>query len=79
MTASVRIAQDARTVLAIPARAIRREGGRNVVVVRGDGGDEVRPIRTGWRDGPWIEITDGVRAGERVVLDPPARPQENDR
>ena len=76
MTASVRIALDARSVLAIPARAIRRDGGRNVVTVRGDEGDMVRPVRIGWRDGPWIEIVEGLRAGDRVLLDPPAAPVE---
>jgi len=69
MTASVRIALPPRQVLAIPARAIRRDGALNVVTVRGDDGDEVRPVRVGWRDGPWVEIVDGLAAGERIVLD----------
>lgn len=72
MTASVRIAAETREVLAIPSRAIRRAAGQNVVTVRGDDGDEERPVRVGWRDGSWIEIVSGLRAGERVVLDPPA-------
>ena len=71
MTASVRIALAPRSVLAIPARAIRRNGGQNVVTVRGDDGDVERAVRVGWRDGPWIEIVDGLRASERIVLDPP--------
>jgi multidrug efflux pump subunit AcrA (membrane-fusion protein) len=71
MTASVRFALSEREVLAVPTRAIRRDGGRNVVFVRGDDGDIARPVRVGWRDGAWIEIVDGLRAGERVVLDPP--------
>jgi multidrug efflux pump subunit AcrA (membrane-fusion protein) len=79
MTASVRIALEPRSVLAIPARAIRRDGGRNVVIVRSDEGDIVRPVRIGWRDGPWIEIVDGLQAGDRVVLDPPAPPVEGRR
>jgi multidrug efflux pump subunit AcrA (membrane-fusion protein) len=79
MTANVRIALEARSVLAIPARAIRRVGGRNVVTIRSDDGDIVRPVRIGWRDGPWIEIVDGLQAGDRVVLDPPASPMEERR
>jgi multidrug efflux pump subunit AcrA (membrane-fusion protein) len=79
MTASVRIVLQPRSVLAIPARAIRRDGGANVVTVRGDEGDTVRPVRIGWRDGSWIEIVDGLRAGERVVLDPPASSPEGRR
>jgi macrolide-specific efflux system membrane fusion protein len=77
MTASVRIALEPRRVLAIPARAIRRDGALNVVTVRGDEGDEVRPVRIGWRDGPWVEIVDGLTAGERIVLEPyPPRAEE---
>jgi RND family efflux transporter MFP subunit len=79
MTASVHIAQESRSVLAIPARAVRRQNGRNVVYVRGPGGDESRPVRTGWRDGPFIEIIDGLRNGERIVLDPPTGNQEGER
>jgi RND family efflux transporter MFP subunit len=71
MTASVRFALAEREVLAVPTRAIRRNGGRNVVFVRGDDGDVARPVRVGWRDGAWIEIVDGLRVGERVLLDPP--------
>jgi hypothetical protein len=36
-------------------------------------------VRIGWRDGSWIEIVDGLRAGERVVLDPPASSPEGRR
>jgi multidrug efflux pump subunit AcrA (membrane-fusion protein) len=65
MTASVRIELDARTVLAVPVRAIRQDAGRSVVhVVNGDR-PEVRPVRVGWRDGPWAEVTDGLVEGER--------------
>ena len=68
MTASVRIQLETRTVLAIPARAIRQDAGRSVVhVVNGDA-TEVRPIRIGWRDGPWAEIADGLSEGERILL-----------
>jgi multidrug efflux pump subunit AcrA (membrane-fusion protein) len=51
MTASVRIQLEARDVLALPARALRREAGRNVVTVLVDGHTEPREIRVGWRDG----------------------------
>jgi macrolide-specific efflux system membrane fusion protein len=79
MTASVRIALAPREALAVPARAIRREGGRNVVVVRGEEGDIVRPVRVGWRDGAWIEIVEGLRSGERVLLNPPSSVTETPR
>jgi multidrug efflux pump subunit AcrA (membrane-fusion protein) len=72
MTASVRIDLDQRTVLAVPTRAIRQEGGRSVVrVVVAGGGTEARPVRVGWRDGPWAEITEGLVEGDRILLDAP--------
>ena len=71
MTASVQIQLETRNVLAIPTRAIRQEGGRNVVYVANDDGTELRPIRVGWRDGPWSEIVDGLRAGELILLTGP--------
>jgi multidrug efflux pump subunit AcrA (membrane-fusion protein) len=72
MTVSVRITLEARQVLAVPARAIRREGGRSVVHVIERGEVVTRMVRVGWRDGSWVEIAEGLRAGERVLLDPPA-------
>jgi macrolide-specific efflux system membrane fusion protein len=68
MTASVRIQLETRTVLAIPARAIRQEGGRTVVHVANGSGIDVRPIRVGWRDGPWAEIASGLAEGELILL-----------
>jgi len=79
MTASVRIDLQTRSVLAVPVRAVRREGGKSVVFVQDDGRTVTRPVRVGWRDGPWIEIVDGVREGERVLLDPPPAPGEPNR
>jgi multidrug efflux pump subunit AcrA (membrane-fusion protein) len=72
MTASVRIQLESRTVLAVPARAIRRDQGESVVYVRLGRTTERRTVRLGWRDGPWVEVISGLKAGERVYLDPPA-------
>ncbi len=69
MTASVQIRLETRTVLAIPARAIRQEGGRNVVYVSGDTRIRLRSVRVGWRDGPWAEIVEGLDEGEQILLD----------
>jgi RND family efflux transporter MFP subunit len=68
MTASVRIQLETRTVLAIPSRAIRQDSGRSVVHVVNGETTEIRPIRIGWRDGPWAEIAEGLREGERILL-----------
>ena len=79
MTASVRIELEARTVLAVPVRAVRQDAGRSVVhVVNGDR-PEVRPVRVGWRDGAWAEVTDGLADGERILLDAPAPSLEEQR
>jgi macrolide-specific efflux system membrane fusion protein len=72
MTASVRVELEKRTVLAVPTRAIRREEGQSVVYVWQDRRAEPRRVRTGWRDGPWVEIVEGLREGEQILLDPPA-------
>ena len=79
MTASVRIELDARTVLAVPVRAIRQDAGRSVVHVDNGIRPEVRPVRVGWRDGPWAEITDGLVDGERILLNAPSATVEEQR
>lgn len=71
MTAGVRIRVEERTVLAIPARAIRRENGGSVAYVLVDRRAQARPIRVGWRDGSWVEVVQGLAVGDRVLLDPP--------
>jgi RND family efflux transporter MFP subunit len=68
MTANVQIMLESRTVLAIPARAIRQESGRSVVHVSKGLETEVRPIRIGWRDGAWAEVVEGIATGERILL-----------
>ena len=75
MTAAVGIQLDTRVVLAVPARAIRREGGRNVVTVLVGDRRETRGVRVGWRDGAWIEIVDGLTAGTRVLVNGPSTPE----
>jgi len=79
MTASVRIDLETRTVLAVPTRAIRQDAGRSVVHVLANGRQEVRPVRVGWRDGPWAEITEGLSAGERILLNAPSTSGETQR
>jgi multidrug efflux pump subunit AcrA (membrane-fusion protein) len=74
MTANVRIRVEERTVLAVPARAIRRESGASVVYVMTDGRAQSRAVRIGWRDGVWVEIVQGLEDGERVLVNPLAAP-----
>ncbi len=54
--------------LAVPANAVVDESGVAVVFVQ-TGGESFqrRPVRTGARDGDWIQILDGLEPGQRVV------------
>ncbi|HEY2290094.1 MAG TPA: efflux RND transporter periplasmic adaptor subunit [Thermoanaerobaculia bacterium] len=73
MTTTVRIALATRRgVLAVPRRAVRREEGRQYVLLAGQGAHERRWVRTGSQDDSYWEITDGLREGDAVVVgDPP--------
>lgn len=73
MTASVRIELETRRgVLALPRRALRREDGRSFVLVRGgvsrEGGGEKRWVRSGAQDDAYLEIAEGLREGEEVLV-----------
>jgi RND family efflux transporter MFP subunit len=69
MTTAVRIALDERQlVLALPLRAVRREGGRSFVVCQ-VGSETVRKwVTTGARDDAYTELVTGLSEGERVVV-----------
>jgi RND family efflux transporter MFP subunit len=59
---------EAQIALAVPAEAVVDESGVPVVFVQ-TGGESFqrRPVRTGARDGDWIQILDGLEPGQRVV------------
>jgi len=55
-------------VLAVPDSAIIDSGNRQIVIVdKGDGRFEPRPVRLGRRGAGYVEIRDGVKDGEPVV------------
>lgn len=55
--------------LAIPASALIDSGNRRVVLVeRGEGRFEPRAVKVGLRGDGYVEITDGLKAGESVVV-----------
>ncbi len=69
MTASVTILLEARQgVLAVPADAVKREKGKTLVYVLRNGQAEPREVKTGWKDGPWIEVAGGLKEGETLLL-----------
>ena len=55
--------------LTVPASAIIDSGNRQIVLIeRGEGRFEPRPVKTGMRGDGVVEISDGLKAGEKVVV-----------
>ena len=69
MNADVTIVTDARNdVLLIPERALRTVGDRVYATVVNDGSTEERELLLGYRGNGQVEVVDGLREGEIVVL-----------
>ncbi len=69
MYAHVELAGTARPALAIPESSVLRGGKHTRVLVdRGEGRFEPRAVRLGMRGDEWVEVLEGLRAGERVVV-----------
>jgi macrolide-specific efflux system membrane fusion protein len=72
MTANVTLFLETREdALAVPRRALRREGGRYVVRVRQGGLVEEQEVRVGWRDDRFTEIVEGLEEGQTVLIEEP--------
>lgn len=67
-----RFALDTRSVLAVPAAAIRRRGQMESVWVVESGRARHRLITAGVRHGEWVEVLSGLGEGERVIAPAPA-------
>jgi multidrug efflux pump subunit AcrA (membrane-fusion protein) len=67
-TAILALPTGERTTLVVPARAIMREGDLVGVMLRTAQGDELRWIRLGAAAGDVVEVSAGLRAGDRVVV-----------
>lgn len=63
----------------VPAVALREEGDRSLLFVVQDGAAHRREVVTGQREGDLREITQGLTAGERVILAPPANLRDGQR
>jgi HlyD family secretion protein len=69
MTTTVRIALETReNVLALPIRAVRRDGSRTFVLSRRGDAIERRLVTTGSRDESYWEIVEGLREGDEVLI-----------
>jgi len=54
-------------VLAVPNKAIKREGGKKVIIVLENGKPAQKTIKTGWKDSAYTEVIEGLREGDKVV------------
>ena len=70
-TATLTVPLGMRTTLVVPAAAIVREGDLTGVTLRTANGDERRWVRLGTASGNMVEISAGLRSGDRVVLPAP--------
>ena len=69
MTTTVTIRLETRKgVLAVPSRAVIRERGERFVTVVMEDVQENKKIKTGWYDGSYIEITEGIKEGDIILL-----------
>ncbi len=70
MYATAEIAAPATaSVVAVPDSAVLDSGARQVVLVeRGEGRFEPRPVKLGQKAGGYVEIREGIAAGEKVVV-----------
>ena len=74
MTANVLIFVDRRSgVVTVPNRAVKREGTRKFVYVPNKGQLEKRFVEVGIRDQSYLEIVEGLKEGELVVIGEPHR------
>ena len=62
----------AQPVTLVPKAAIRVEGDQSYAFVVSGGVVDRRAIKTGGADGDRVEVVAGLRAGDRVVVSPPA-------
>lgn len=67
----VRLDAAAEAAPSVPVAAVLIKGGseRVVYVQRGDGGFDARPVRTGVSRGGRVTLLDGVKPGEKVVVE----------
>lgn len=69
MFVDLEIHVDMPAAITVPADAVIDSGRRQTVYVeRGGGAFEQRQVKTGWRLGDRVEVTEGLAAGERIVV-----------
>jgi len=59
-------------VLQVPVRAVTTTNGTSTVTVRSNGRDETRTVKTGLTANGMVQITQGLKEGDQVVVQLPA-------
>jgi hypothetical protein len=68
------ILEELDDVLSVPIQAVTTEAGKTVVWVnRGVGGAQAQPVTVGLNNDRFIEISEGLEAGDEVLLNPPVK------
>jgi RND family efflux transporter MFP subunit len=68
--ATISLSQGTRSSIVVPITAVIREGDLTGVTLRTEDGDQLRWIRLGAAAGGVVEVTAGLRAGDRVLVPP---------
>src|SRR5437764_4476729 len=69
MFANVEIITDVnRAAISIPQSAVLNDNGQTVVFVAEGTGYQKRQVHTGIQNGDWVEIIDGLNAGDKLVV-----------
>jgi macrolide-specific efflux system membrane fusion protein len=63
-------------VLAVPNKAIKREGGKKVVTVLENNKPAQKAVKTGWKDSSYTEILEGLKEGDKVVTGEAVKKEE---
>lgn len=63
-------------VLAVPNKSIKREGGKKVVTVLENNKPVQKAVKTGWKDGSYTEIVQGLKEGDKVITGETVKKEE---
>ncbi len=66
------LVDDIADTLYVPAQSVYRSGGDNIVFVAKAASHEERKVKVGRYNRLWVEVTEGVKEGETVLLNPPS-------
>ena len=67
-TATLALSTGERSTLVVPVNAVTREGDLTSVTLRTERGDEMRWVRLGATAAGMVEVSSGLRPGDRVVV-----------